>query len=59
MSSTTLLLAVILVILFMIYSQLADIRKRLRERFPTEKEQDSDWALKDAMGHWEAHKGDK
>jgi hypothetical protein len=28
-------------------------------QIPTEKEQDHQWALKDPMGHWEAHKDDK
>jgi hypothetical protein len=59
MSTTEILLALIAVLLFMILIQLSAIAKRTRERFPTEKEQDFDWATNDPMGHWEAHKNDK
>jgi len=45
--------------LFLISMQLSTISKRLRQHFPTDKEQDYDWSQKDPMGHWEAHKKDK
>jgi hypothetical protein len=50
------LLVVIAVLLFLI---LWKIDRRLKDRFPTEKEQDYKWAKEDPMGHWEAHKNDK
>jgi hypothetical protein len=52
------LLGVIAVFLLMISWKVDDIAKRLKERFPTEKERDYEWAKKDPMGHWEAHKDD-
>ena len=52
-------LIVIAVLLLMIFLRLGDIAKRLRERFPTEKEQDYDWAMRDPHGHWDVHKKDK
>jgi hypothetical protein len=52
-------LIVIAVLLLMIFLRLGDIAKRLRERFPTEKERDYDWAMRDPHGHWDAHKNDK
>ena len=52
------LLIVIAVLLFLIWLRVGDIASRLRQRFPTEKEEDADWAQKDPMGHWEAHKND-
>ena len=53
------LLVAVCVFLFMIYLKLDQIGNRLKERFPTRKEEDLSWALKDPMGHWEAHKEDK
>lgn len=53
------LLLVIVVLLVLIFWKLSDISSRLKERFPTEKEQDYQWAKDDPMGHWEAHKKDK
>jgi hypothetical protein len=52
------LLAVIVVLLVLILSKLSKIDSRMKERFPTEKEADHEWALKDPMGHAEAHKDD-
>jgi hypothetical protein len=52
------LLIVIAVLLFLIYWKVSAISARLKERFPTEKERDSQWAKDDPMGHWEAHKKD-
>jgi hypothetical protein len=52
-------LIIIAVLLLMIFLRLGDIGKRLRERFPTEKDQDYDWAMRDPHGHWDAHKNDK
>jgi hypothetical protein len=59
MDSVVFLLAVIAVLLFMIWNNTSAISKRMREQFPTEKEQNYDWAMKDPIGHYEAHKGDK
>jgi hypothetical protein len=53
------LLIIIAVLLFLILWKVANIASRLREQFPTEKEQDYDWSQKDPLGHWEAHKHDK
>ena len=56
--SSIALLVVITVVLILLLHRVARIDARLKERFPTEKEQDQDWAKKDPMGHWEAHKQD-
>ncbi len=53
------LLAFIAVILFMCWISLSQINARLKERFPTAKEEDYRWSQRDPMGHWEAHKDDK
>lgn len=53
------LLIVIAVLLLLIFWKLSAISARLKERFPTEKEQDYEWSQKDPMGHWEAHRKDK
>jgi hypothetical protein len=53
------LLAAIAILLFLILWKLIKIDRRLKERFPTEEEQDYEWSKKDPMGHWEAHKNDK
>lgn len=52
-------LGVIALLLFLILTVLLTINARLKERFPTEKEKDRQWALKDPMGHAEAHMKDK
>jgi hypothetical protein len=52
------LLIVIAVLLVLILWKLSAISARLKERFPTEKEQDLQWALKDPMDHSEAHRKD-
>jgi len=54
----TLLLA-IAVLLLLIFWKLSAINARLKERFPTKKEQDYKWSQDDPMGHHEAHKADK
>ncbi len=59
MIDSTFLLILIAVLLLLIFFRLGDISKRLRERFPTEKERDLGWAKADPAGHWEAHKDDK
>jgi hypothetical protein len=53
-TGTLLLLAVVL--LGLIWWELSKISSRLKDRFPTEREQDYKWAQDDPMGHWEAHK---
>jgi len=53
------LLLIIAVLLLMIWWQVSSISARLKERFPTEKEQDRQLAKDDPMGHWEARKNDK
>jgi hypothetical protein len=47
---------VIAVLLLLILWKLSDIDSRLKEKFPTEREQDYKWSQEDPMGHWEAHK---
>jgi hypothetical protein len=53
------LLILVAVLLIMIYGKLDRISARLKERFPTEKEQDYEWSQKDPMGHAEAHSKDR
>ncbi len=53
------LLVVIAVLLLLILWKLSKIDGRLKERFPTEKEEDYEWSQKDPMGHWKAHKEEK
>jgi len=53
------LLIAIALLLLLILVELRKISARTRERFPTEKEADHDSAMRDPMGHWEAHKDDK
>ena len=48
------LLFIIIVLLITISLQLRNINERLKKRFPTEKEQDYEWAKRDVIGHWEA-----
>jgi hypothetical protein len=50
------LLVIVAILLFLILWRVGKINSRLKERFPTEKEQDAEWAQKDPAGHWEAHK---
>jgi len=53
------LLTMIAALLFFIWMELRRIGARTRERFPTEKEADHDFAMRDPMGHWEVHKDDE
>jgi hypothetical protein len=53
------LLLIIAVLLLVIFWELRKISSRLRDKLPTEKEQDYKWSQEDPMGHWEAHKEDK
>lgn len=57
--SIEVVLEIIAVLLLIIVWELSRINSRLKVRFPTEKEQDYEWAQRDPMGHWEAHKNDK
>lgn len=59
MTHIELLLLIIAFILFLILIQVSSVAKRLRQRFPTPKEEDYDWSRKDPVGHWESHKDDK
>jgi hypothetical protein len=52
-------LAVIAVLLFMVWWKLDNIDKRLKDRFPTEKEMDYELSQREPMAHWEKHKNDK
>jgi hypothetical protein len=52
------LLLIVVILLGLVLWQLININRRLKDRFPTEKEQDYEWSQKDPMGHWEAHKKD-
>jgi hypothetical protein len=52
-------LGVIAVLLFFILLAVERISSCLKEKFPTDREEDRQWAEKDPMGHWEAHKKDK
>jgi hypothetical protein len=47
-------LAITLLLLVIAY-RVTKIDERLKERFPTEKEADHQWAMQDPMGHSEAH----
>lgn len=58
MPDLRLLLEIITVLLLLILWKISAIAARLREKFPTEKEEDYDWSQRDPMGHWEAHKDD-
>jgi hypothetical protein len=50
------LLIIIAVLLFMIFWKVESINARLKERFPTAREEDREWARKDPAGHAEAHR---
>jgi hypothetical protein len=54
--NTETLLVLIVVLLVLVWWELGKINSRLKERFPTEKEQDYKWSQEDPMGHWEAHR---
>jgi hypothetical protein len=54
-----LLLIVVACILFLIYLDVRAISKRMRQRFPTDAEEDHDWAMSDPAGHAEAHRKDR
>ncbi len=56
--SVEILLGIIAVVLVWVCWTLRNIDKRLKERLPTEKEQDYKWSQEDPMGHWEANKSD-
>ena len=47
----------IVCLLVLILWELSKINSRLKERFPTEEEQDYQWSQKDLMGHALAHTG--
>lgn len=51
LSSVEIFLTVIAVLLFLILYRLGSIDARLKEKFPTDKEQDREWSQKDPMGH--------
>jgi len=58
MKDPAFLLFLVVILLVLIFWKVSTINARLKERFPTEKEQDFEWPQKDPMGHWEAHKDD-
>ena len=53
------LLIVIAALLFLMLLQLGRIAARLKEKFPTAKEEDYQWSQNDPEGHHKAHKNDK
>ena len=53
------LLLIIVCVLVVIFWELIKINARLKDRFPTEKEQDRQRAMGDPAGHSEAHQKDK
>jgi hypothetical protein len=53
------LLGTIAFLLLVISVQIGSIAARLKERFPTAKEEDYRWSQDDPMGHYQAHKDDK
>ncbi|MGA8872941.1 MAG: hypothetical protein WB460_17470 [Candidatus Acidiferrales bacterium] len=53
------LLGIIVVVLLAIFWTLQSVSRRLKERFPTEKESDLQWGKDDPMGHFEAHEAAK
>jgi len=57
--NTQIQLVVIIVLLVWILLKVISMAARLKERFPTEKEQDYKWSQDDPMGHWEAHEKEK
>ena len=59
MPSTPELLGAIAVLLLLIWWKLDNIDKRLKDRFPTEKELDYELSQADPAAHWEKHQHDK
>jgi hypothetical protein len=57
--TTQLLLGAIAFLLLLILFELSRIGSRLKDKFPTQREQNYKWAREDPAGHWEAHKNDK
>ena len=53
------LLGAIAVLLLLISVRVGNIASRLKERFPTAKEEDFRWSQEDPAGHYEAHKNDR
>ena len=53
------LLLLMVCLLVVICWEVIKINARLKDRFPTEKEQDHRWAVRDPAGHSEAHQKDK
>jgi hypothetical protein len=58
MTDIVALLWTIVVLLALILASVVSISRWLKERFPTEKEQDYEWSQNDPAGHWAAHKDD-
>ena len=52
------LLWIIVALLALILAWVVNISRRLKERFPTAKEDDYQWSQNDPAGHSEAHKHD-
>jgi len=46
---------IIVGLLALIVWQLHNISSRLKDRFPTEEEEDYRWSQEDPEGHWKAH----
>jgi cell division protein FtsL len=53
------LLVIVAVLLVLIFWELRKMNSRLKNRFPTEKEQDYEWSQDDPQGHREAHIDDE
>ena len=53
------LLLWIIGLLVLIFWKIAKINQRLKRQFPTEDEEDLEWAKADPLGHYEAHRKDK
>jgi hypothetical protein len=53
------LLGIIIVVLLAILWTVVSISRRLKERFPAEKESDLQWGKDDPVGHFEAHEAAK
>ena len=56
MSFSEFCLAFIAVMMVVLVTQVSGVASRLKERFPTEKEQERQWARNDPAGYSEAHK---
>jgi hypothetical protein len=62
MNTTDLLVALLVAIVLLLLPigwRLGRIDDRLREKFPTAKEQDYEWSQVDPAGHWHAHSREK